>query len=376
MRISIIGGGPAGLYFAILMKKADPASQIKVYERNPKGATFGWGVVFSSQTLSFLARADQPSHQAITSAFQLWDNVDVVHRGQKVSIRGNRFAGIARIALLNILVERCQELGVELLFGQEVEQLPELDEVDLLVGSDGVNSRTREAFAEVFEPDLELAHNRYIWLGTPRLFHGLTLTFRPTDEGLFIAHSYKFCEDLSTFIVECDPESFRQAGFESDDTEAHLTKLGQIFGDDLEGQPLFSNNSRWIRFVNVRNRNWFHPKVVLLGDALHTAHFSIGSGTKLALEDSIALAEAFAAHHSVESSLKAFAESRKPSVDAYQEVAIESLRWFESAQRFIHLSPVAMAYETMTRNSKVDLDNLKKRDPEFVRLYLEQTQVR
>ncbi|MCA9792997.1 MAG: monooxygenase [Candidatus Eremiobacteraeota bacterium] len=352
------------------MKRLDPSHQVKVFERNPRGNTFGWGVVFSSQTLTSLAQADPVSHTAITDSFQLWDNVDIVHRGQKVSIRGNRFAGIARLALLEILIERCLELGVELEFGREILELPELSETDLLVGADGVGSRTREVYADAFKPHLEYAANHYIWLGTKRLFHGLTLTFRETPEGLYIAHSYKFSPDLSTFIVECDPESFSRAGFEDLDEAGTLAALQTIFADDLEGHDLLSNHARWIRFVNVRNHNWYHPKVVLLGDALHTAHFSIGSGTKLALEDSIALAECFGKAGSVSDALQDFAVQRKPYVDAYQEIASESRQWFETARERTHLEPIPMAFATMTRNAKVDLENLRQRDPEFVERYL------
>ncbi|MGE0495101.1 MAG: FAD-dependent monooxygenase [Vulcanimicrobiota bacterium] len=370
MRITILGGGPAGLYFAILMKRLDPSNQVRVFERNPRGSTFGWGVVFSSQTLTSLAQADPASHAAITASFQLWDNVDVVHRGQKVTIRGNRFAGIARLALLEILVERCYELGVELEFGHEVIEIPDLAETDLLVGADGVNSRTREVFADTFKPQVEQAANHYIWLGTRRLFDGLTLTFRETVNGLYIAHSYKFSPELSTFIVECDPDSFARAGFEDLDEQGTLRALEAVFAEDLEGHPLLSNHARWIRFVNVRNHNWYHPKVVLLGDALHTAHFSIGSGTKLALEDSIALAECFGQNGSVSEALQDFATQRKPYVDAYQEIANESREWFETAGERTHLQPIPMAFATMTRNAKVDLENLRQRDPEFVERYL------
>lgn len=368
MNIVVAGGGPAGLYFSLLMKKLDPSHNIVVHERNPRGSTFGWGVVFSSQTLSGLRQADAESHRAITSAFERWDKVDVVHRGEKVSIGGNTFAGIARLALLEILVERCLELGVELRFESTLSGF-DLDGVDLLVGADGVGSAVREAFAETFVPQLAPADNRYIWLGTPHLFHGLTLTFRAADEGLFIAHSYKFNQELSTFIVECDPETFARSGFPEEEGEACLERLGEIFRDDLQGGPLMTNHSRWIRFLRVSNRNWFHPKVVLLGDALHTAHFSIGSGTKLALEDSIALAGCFADHPETPDALRAFETRRRPRVEAVQEAAEQSRHWFETAARHLHLDPVPFAFEVMTRSERVDLENLRKRDPEFVKRY-------
>ena len=370
MKVNVIGGGPAGLYFALLLKKHDPRHHVTVFERNAPDDTFGWGVVFSGSTLARLRMADAESHRRITESFESWDNVDVVHRDSKISVRGNSFSGVARIRLLNILQERCDELGVALRFRTNVSDPEELTgESDLVVGADGVNSEVRRRYEDAFRPSLSVRPNRYVWYGTPRLFHGLTLTFRESDAGAFAAHSYKFSKQMSTFIVECDAETWERAGFEGMTDEQTRAYLGEVFARDLEGRPLLSNNSKWINFVLVRNERWSHRNVVLLGDALHTAHFSIGSGTKLALEDSITLYELFAAGRDVPSALAEFESARKPVIEEYQRAAYESLVWFEQAARHMKLDPLPLAFSLMTRSKKVDYENLRRRDPAFVAAY-------
>jgi anthraniloyl-CoA monooxygenase len=370
MKINVIGGGPAGLYFALLMKKADPASEIVVAERNAADDTFGWGVVFSDKTLSYLRENDEETHDRITASFATWDNVDVVHRGEKITIRGNKFSGIARIKLLQILQERCQQLGVTLRFRTEVRDVDALREgADLLVGADGINSAVRGEYSEHFRPQLSARQNRYIWYGTNQLFHGLTLTFRRDGAGVFAAHSYKFNQTTSTFIVECDEESWAGAGFERMTDAETRAYLAEVFRDDLAGHPLLSNNSKWINFVNVRNERWSYENVVLLGDALHTAHFSIGSGTKLALEDAIVLYKCFRSGANVKDALREFERVRKPVIEEYQEAARESLEWFENARKYMHLDPLPFAYSLMTRSKRIDYDNLKRRDPNFIAAY-------
>jgi len=370
MKISVIGGGPAGMYLAILMKKADATHEIVIYERNGPDDTFGWGVVFSGKTLANLRAADELSHAEITRNFEAWDNVDVVHRGEKISIHGNSFSGIARLRLLKILQRRCEELGVEIRFRTEVADFDSLKaDCDLLVAADGVNSLVRQTFKDNFGPDLSVRPNKYIWYGTNRLFYGLTLTFRETSAGVFAAHSYKFDQTTSTFIIECDPETWNSAGFAEMSDEETRAYLAGVFAADLNGQPLLSNNSKWINFLLVKNARWSRENVVLLGDALHTAHFSIGSGTKLAMEDAITLKECFDETPGVSAALERFEEVRKPVIKEYQAAAYESMVWFEQARDYMHLTPTELAYVLMTRSGRVDRESLRRRDPEFVAAY-------
>ncbi len=370
MKINIIGGGPAGMYFAILMTNADAAHEITIYERNGPDDTFGWGVVFSGKTLRNLRAADEISHGEITRNFAAWDNVDVVHRDQKVSIHGNSFTGIARLRLLKILQRRCEELGVVIRFRQEVTDIDSLKaECHLLVAADGVNSFVRQKFKDQFRPDLSVRPNKYIWYGTKQLFHGLTLTFRESAAGVFAAHSYKFDQTTSTFIVECDPQTWNEAGFAEKSDDQTRAYLAEVFHPDLNGQQLLSNNSKWLNFLLVKNGRWSFENVVLLGDALHTAHFSIGSGTKLAMEDAIALKESFDQTSGVAEALQRFETTREPVIEEYQAAAYESMVWFERARDYMRLAPLELAYVLMTRSGKVDRESLRRRDPEFVASY-------
>ncbi len=367
MKINIIGGGPAGLYFAILMKQADPAHEITVWERNGPDDTFGWGVVFSGKTLSNLRAADEVSHAEITRDFEAWDNVDVLHGDEKISIHGNSFSGIARLHLLKILQHRCEQLDVKLNFRSEISDISNLAKnCDLVVGADGVNSTVRDNYKLQLQPELSTRPNKYIWYGTHQLFNGLTLTFRENEAGGFAAHSYKFNSTTSTFIVECDYETWGKAEFAAKDEASTQTYLEEVFARDLAGNKLLSNNSKWINFLLVKNKHWHHQNIVLLGDALHTAHFSIGSGTKLALEDAIALRDSCVVSSDIEEALIDFERRRKPVIEDYQAAAETSMTWFENARDYMHLNALELAYSLMTRSGRVDNSELRKRDPVFI----------
>jgi anthraniloyl-CoA monooxygenase len=369
MKIAIIGAGPAGLYFALLMKKQFPTYHIELHERNSADDTFGWGVVFSDKTLNYLRQEDEPTYEEITRRFETWDNVEVAYRDDKLTIGGNKFSGIARIEILHVLQRRCEELGVEMHFKSNVLNVGVFRDYDLIVGADGINSEVRSEFAEHFKPDLSTRSNRYIWYGTPQIFNALTLTFRENTDGVFASHSYKFSKKLSTFIVECDEETWRNAKFESMDESQTRSYLERVFERDLGGHTLLSNNSKWINFVLVKNRHWWHDNIVLLGDSLATVHFSIGSGTKLALEDAIALFHAFRTTERVPDALIEFEAKRRPIVDEYQEAAYESLLFFEHLRDYVHLDPLPFAYRLMTRSKRIDHENLRKRDPRFIEAY-------
>ena len=373
MKITIVGGGPAGLWFGLLMKKRDPSLEVEVIERNAADATFGFGVVFSRKTTEILRKYDADAFHLAEECLQTWDNVDVIHRGQKITIGGNHFAGVARIDWLNVLQTRARDAGVKITFEKNVADAAALRDLksqcDVLVGADGVKSLVRETWKEQFEPSLDARRNRYIWLGTDHLFHGLTLIFRSALVGLHMAHAYKFSRTMSTFIVELPETTWRKAGLDRADEATTLKHVAEVFADDLQGGKLVSNRSTWIQFLLVKNRHWVHENVVLLGDAVHTAHFSIGSGTKLAMEDSIALYECFGEEKGPRKALAKFEATRKPVVDEYQEAALSSTLWFENAGDKLALDPIPFAYDCMTRSGKIDLDKLRQRDPKFVAQY-------
>ena len=370
MNVTVVGGGPAGLYFALLARRLAPAWAITVLERDGPDDTFGWGIVLSARTVEMLREHDGPIHAAIAAAAERWDSVDTVHRGQRVSVRGNGFCGIERLALLRILRARCREVGVDLRFRAPVTDPAELARADLLVGADGAGSAVRQAWSHFFQPSVELRQNRYAWLGTTAGFDGLTMIFRESPAGLFIAHAYRFSPTHGTFIVECPPETWTRAGLDRMGGDEACEYLAGIFAEDLDGRPLAARGAlRWQNFPLVRNRRWTHDHVALVGDAAHTAHFSIGSGTKLALEDAAALARALAAERDVPRALAAYAAARKPVVDRFQAAAYRSLTWLEGVEQYLPLEPVPFTYRLMTRSGRVGYAQLAAGDRGFAAAY-------
>ena len=367
MKIAIVGGGPAGLYFSILMKKADPGSAIVVYERNRIDDTFGFGVVFSDQTLDTFETHDPETYWRIVREFAYWDDIEIHFKGTSHRIGGNGFCGCSRHTLLAILHERARELGVELVFGREVEGIEALAaDNDLVVLADGVNSRFREQYRDHFRPRVDLRPNKFAWMGSTAPLDAFTFAFEETEFGVFIAHAYQYDEDQSTWIFETDAATFARAGLGALDEEASARAMEGIFGRYLKGHPVTTNRSLWRNFPMIRNARWVKDNMVLLGDAKATAHFSIGSGTKLAMEDAIALREAFAGATNVAQALAAFESTRRDEVERTQHAADVSLVFFEHLKRFWNFEPVQFAFGVMTRAKAITYDNLRLRAPAFV----------
>jgi len=296
MKIGIVGGGPAGLYFALLMKKLNPVWPIELVEQNSANNTYGWGVVFSGRALSFLEASDPDSYLDIKNRLETWDKLVIVHKGQPVPIDGSHFAGISRIDLLQILHRHCQRRGVHIQFETRLTDLEPFADCSLIVGADGMNSMVRQRYSETFQPSLELRSNKYIWYGTNQVFDALSLIFHENQDGIFVGHAYRFSPTYSTFIAECDAMTWEKAGLVAMSEEESRAYCEEVFKEDLDGHPLLSNKSMWLNFAVVSNRRWHHQNVVLIGDTLRTVHFSIGSGTRTALEDAIALSKAFEVH--------------------------------------------------------------------------------
>jgi len=371
MRIVCIGGGPAGLYFAILMKKADPGHRVTVIERNRPFDTFGWGVVFSDQTLENMRDGDDESQKRIIDSFAHWDDIEINFKGHTVTSSGHGFCGIERKRLLNILQERAQELGVELVFETEVVDIKDYADADLIVASDGINSRIRAAYAEHFQPEIEWRKNKFCWLGTHKLFEAFTFIFIATEWGWFQAHAYRFNATTSTFIVETREENWRAAGLDKADTAHTLDFCRRQFAPWLQGEKLMANGragvSDWITFPRVSNKAWVRGNLVLMGDAAHSAHFSIGSGTKLALEDAIALARAINRQGgAVGPALAAYEAERRIEVLRLQSAARNSTEWFENVARYARFPPRQFAYSLLTRSQRVSHENLRLRDKGYL----------
>src|SRR6266508_2455980 len=367
MRIGVLGGGPAGLYFALLAKRADPSHEVTVVERNAPDATFGWGVVFSEETLGALRDADHPSFVEISDAFARWSAIDVVYGGRTVRSRGHVFSAIARKRLLEILQRRCRDVGVELAFHTDVPGLDAFAGSDLVVAADGVNSTARRLLAEQLRPTLDVHRSRYVWFGTDLVLDAFTFVFRATEHGMFQVHAYPFDAHTSTFIVECTEATWRRAGLEDAGEEESIAFCQELFAPELAGHELLSNRSLWTSFVTVRCTSWHHGDVVLLGDAAHTAHFTIGSGTKLAMEDAVALSGALQRHSGERlAAMTDYELERQPLVERFQEAARASATWFEDVRRYDGFDPVQFAFNLLTRSGRIGHLELTKRDARFV----------
>lgn len=366
MRIEVIGGGPAGLYFAILMKKARPEASITVHERNRPDDTFGFGVVFSDQTLETFEQYDAESYRAITENFAYWDDIAIHYKDASFRIGGNGFCGCSRRTLLLLLQERARELGVEMRFEADITDLSQFEGADLIVAADGINSAIREAHRDHFQPSVDLRPNKFTWMGSTKPLDAFTFYFKETPAGIFIAHTYQYEPGRSTWVLETDPETFERSGLGDMSEQEAATYLEGVFAEELDGHPLLINRSMWRNFPMIRNARSTMGNVVLLGDAKSTAHFSIGSGTKLAMEDAIALYESVMRTDGISAALADFEVSRREDVEKTQHAADVSLVWFEHVKRYWHMDPVTFAFGVMTRSKAITYDNLELRAPEFV----------
>ncbi len=369
MRIAVAGGGPAGLLFAKLAKEADPALHIDVFEQNPANATYGFGVVLADVALDILDGVDPALHQRITEHAEFQDRITLVHKGEAIDLRGNGFLGIARVKLLQLMQQNAAEAGVQLHFEAPVRRLSILDEYDIVVGADGVNSWLRTTLNEHFQATKEKRLNKWVWYATPKRLDAVGLIFKPTRFGTFIAHSYRFSPELGTFVIECDEDTWRAAGLDQADDAQSRALCEQIFQDDLDGYGLVSNRSLWFNPEFVTSRNWHHRNLVLIGDALKTVHPSIGSGTRVGMQDAIALAAALkAGNGDVAAIFQSFEQGRRKGAGSFQEAAMRSILWYETVDQRMDLDPIAFAYDFMMRTGRISNERLRRLDPAFADL--------
>ena len=373
MKITVVGAGPGGLYFALLLKKHQPEHDITVYERNRADDTFGFGVVFSDETLEEFLHRDPPSYERIRDDFAYWDDIVISFKGQRIRCGGNGFCGSSRQFLLNILQSRCLEEGVKLQFEADVDTLEPFADSDIIVGADGINSWVRESLKEYFEPEVDLRHNKFTWLGSTAPLRDFHYFFESTEHGIFTAHTYEYQPGMGTWVLETTEEAWRSAGLdrmvdETGEIDAQGLRLIEgIFADALQGHSLLTNRSVWRNFPAIRCKHWSHKNVVLLGDAKATAHWSIGSGTKLAMESAIALADSVSESTSVTMAFQAYDDKRREQVSITQHAADVSLIWFEHVDRYWSMKPMQFAFGVMSRSKQITYDNLKIRDSAFVR---------
>lgn len=366
MKIAVIGGGPGGLYFSILTKKAMPHCQIDVYERNKPDDSFGFGVVFSDETLGEFLKRDMKSYELIRSKFAYWDDIVVARDGENVNIAGNGFCGCSRKTLLQLLQQRCVEEGVNLHFEQNIDDITPYKDADIILAADGIASGIRTANEKAFGTKITLKKNRFVWLGSTKPLDAFTYFFRSTPHGTIVAHSYQYEKGMSTWIFECSDETWQKHGFEITNEEDTIQKIAEIFKDELDGHPLISNKSHWRQFPHVTNEKWFHNNIVLLGDAKATAHYSIGSGTKLAMDCAIGLSDAVIANpNNVQAAFEQYDKSRRNTVEMIQHAALVSLDWFENMDRNMQHPFYQFAFGCMTRAKKVTFENLRLRDKSF-----------
>lgn len=366
MKITVIGGGPGGLYFSILTKKARPDWKINVYERNKPNDSFGFGVVFSDETLGEFLKRDMQSYELIRSKFAYWDDIIVARDGEQVSIAGNGFCGCSRKTLLQLLHQRCQEEGVNLHFEQNIDDLSKFKDSDIIVAADGIGSTIRTQYQNEFGTNIQLKSNRFVWMGSTKPLDAFTYFFRTTPYGLIVAHTYQYEEGMSTWIFECTDETWKNSGFEVKNEADTVAKLAEIFKDELDGHSLITNKSHWRQFPHVTNKNWYHNNIVLLGDAKATAHFSIGSGTKLAMDCAIGLFDALMANpDNVQNAFAEYEKKRRNPVEMIQYAASVSLEWFENMNRYKKYPFYQFSFGCMTRSKKVTYENLRLRDQSY-----------